>query len=825
MNNIYYSILIGTLYLSLYLMYIYLLHNKGSIDTYNNIILIYNYFAHGNMYELYIFLLGFLGLFLGLKIIFNFNILLRLLTKNINGLFLLLYWILPIKYLIIIQKDSDIINIIGILVGFLFVYLSVSFVIYSNSLLFGKNNRHSSDFDTPVKSKEEDKLDFSMQVKNLCEKIIGIENNLSFVLSIESSWGNGKTSFINMIKERLQSKDNFDKFYIIDVNSWDINKNNNILEFIYKLILDSISKDRDITKLKKSIFKYIALLNGLTFKRETFNYKINLEEDSGFELEKTKIIAELNKIDKKILIIIDDLDRIKFEHFLEILRIINTSRDFPNLVFMLSFDYENLNKFDVELKDRFITIDAKDGFISEEINNTRIIKYLEKIIDIKYLLTVDLEIVRDLFINKLTNVFRNHYKENINYRESIKENINELYNNYNFRIYGNYLSNLRSIKKIIQTININLNLNSEFPGVFDKIHLIEYIKVVLIYLYHPKLFNDIYTETSLNNYYSTSLFLNNQSDFYSNQKLDNKIGSARKKYLFNKSLIDKEIIDDLFFSDSITRYSINDDISIRKNNENIKRIIALITNNALILNQIRSEIEVDTGYNKFITDKNLYDFLEGFDYRLNEYGINYLFNKLNLNISVLEIQDLIFLYKAKDYSLYISEEFIKLFFNKIKEDKELIEKYILEKENIFIDIFNKKVEIKNIFLILEFRSYFKDNKEYEVIIPSINKNVKNTLEEKIFFKGTEFNIIKELYENANNRYGEYFIYIIYQLSIDIGINNFKEYVMNLLLYGEQEHIIFFKTKILKYYEDLQSSGKEKLQELFPIEYIKSLGNK
>jgi predicted KAP-like P-loop ATPase len=143
----------------------------------------------------------------------------------------------------------------------------------------------------------------------------------------------------------------------------------------------------------------------------------------------------LLKFDKKIVLIIDDLDRIKFEQFSEILRIINITRDFPNIIFVLAFDYENINKFDVTFKDRFLNFDNKDIYISEDINNSRIIKYLEKIIDVKYLLTFDMENIKSFFLSNLSSLFKNYYNDQVNYTNDINNIINELYSNKNFRLY------------------------------------------------------------------------------------------------------------------------------------------------------------------------------------------------------------------------------------------------------------------------------------------------------------------------------------------------------------------------------------------------------
>ena len=563
-----------------------------------------------------------------------------------------------------------------------------------------------------------------------------------------------------------------------------------------------------------------------------------------FEIEKNKIVQELWKLDKKILIIIDDLDRVKFDDFIETLRIINISRDFPNIIFILSFDYENINKFDITFKDRFLNFDNKDFHIREDIDNSRIIKYLEKIIDIKYLLTIDIEEVKSFFITKLNEVFKDYYYDK-EPRKEIDRVVNELYDNKNFRLYGNYLSNLRSLKKIINTININL-AKIPYEGIFTKINLNEYIKLILLYLYHPKLFNEIYTETNLH-WYTSSVFYKN--NILSSQ-LDKEKDGILNKYLLTKNDIEKSIIKNLFISNQWRGldYSIEYKNSVSKENTNTKRVIAFITNDIITLNQIKNEADIDLNYNKLLDKEiTLTKYLEKLE-SYTDHSKTYTFNKLDKALLLkdfsINIDELVNNYKDYNRNDYlVLDNFIQLFYKVIIKNENDVDKYILKKSwSKFVDILNflfneddsiyknilKEESLIYMYLILDFRQYFREWKVNAEWTKRIDKIVKELFEKTFFREDSSFNLLRELYIHKNDEYWKYFIYFIYQLWVELWIENFDIYIKalisNLWWWVEDLEIKkYFKEQVINYYNNKhENSWIMKVQELFSEDYIKSL---
>jgi len=78
-----------------------------------------------------------------------------------------------------------------------------------------------------------------------------------------------------------------------------------------------------------------------------FDSKSQINSKTIIEL-KSEIIKYLSKRNKKIIIIIDDIDRLNEREIKEIFRLVRVNADFPNTIYVLAFDRKiveaNLNE-------------------------------------------------------------------------------------------------------------------------------------------------------------------------------------------------------------------------------------------------------------------------------------------------------------------------------------------------------------------------------------------------------------------------------------------------------------------------------------------------
>jgi predicted KAP-like P-loop ATPase len=200
-----------------------------------------------------------------------------------------------------------------------------------------------------------------------------------------------KTTKINIVKNWF--KESFIKtpktnIEIIEPNPWMYANLNNLTinflrEFGKQLNLKDNSKiNRKLANLLddyRRILTSLDINSSLILKGITKILRINQHEKSAKEI-KEEIKKTIIKYNKKILIIIDDIDRLNVEETLELFRLIRINADFPNTIYLLSFDKDIVEKkLQYKFQDKnYLEKIVQLPFNIPEVKENRIHDYLKK---------------------------------------------------------------------------------------------------------------------------------------------------------------------------------------------------------------------------------------------------------------------------------------------------------------------------------------------------------------------------------------------------------------------------------------------------------------
>ena len=209
--------------------------------------------------------------------------------------------------------------------------------------------------DTPIERLENDVMDIKVYVESLSEFILGCSTPMT--IAIQGDWGSGKTSMMNMIKQSIS-----DKIVPIWFNTWQYSQFEMasylsislLSNFLEKIGAEEESQNflRSITNGAISFAKTAAVVGIETVAGGTIagNLKEKLAEigkqDSAKALEELRdkireaVSAKLKSSGKnRVVVFVDDLDRLAPEKAVELLEVLKVFMDVPNCVFVLAVDY------------------------------------------------------------------------------------------------------------------------------------------------------------------------------------------------------------------------------------------------------------------------------------------------------------------------------------------------------------------------------------------------------------------------------------------------------------------------------------------------------
>lgn len=334
--------------------------------------------------------------------------------------------------------------------------------------------------DNAINKPEEDLFNFKHYAEKV-QKLIQLNssNTEPITIGIYGKWGEGKTSFLNLIENKIDhfEKREGDKEYLkFHFNPWRYSSEDEMLFDFF----DSLSKkfyvkeNTNLQEVGKWILKYSKYLKAVKISAtvglpKIFNSKVTFDPNEIFEalgedfegdkltLEglKDKVNEAIKKVNFKVIVFIDDLDRLDKDEIYTILKLIKLNANFSNFIFIVNLDSKQVAK---AIKHRY----------GDNIEDGK--SFLEKIINIPiHLPRIEEADLKEFFRSRLFQV-----KTNLCLKNS--EKIEEEFKQIDIEFSGSYFSSPREIIRV---------LNSFFIGAFaiaEEINLrdlfwVEYIKV------------------------------------------------------------------------------------------------------------------------------------------------------------------------------------------------------------------------------------------------------------------------------------------------------------------------------------------------------------
>lgn len=308
--------------------------------------------------------------------------------------------------------------------------------------------------DDPFKN---DKLKRKSEIENLSNLVENM--NPPTVLSINSKWGTGKTTFIKMWKSYLDSKNVVSLYF----NAWETDfADDPLLAFLGEMnssFKDFLSKSGKINKawentkkvgthlVKKGIpalikigtsgildAEAVKLFEGLS--KDAINaYEGTKSSIAKFKNNLSKVVEDVCTEKKPLIIFVDELDRCRPTYAIELLERIKHMFDIECIIFVLSLDKEQLSH----------SVRSVYGSDMDAVG------YLRRFIDIEYSLkTPDTK----TYISFLFNLFgfESFFEERKEYRDFSYEKVNLL---KTFNLLANECKlTLREIEQILSRVNL-----------------------------------------------------------------------------------------------------------------------------------------------------------------------------------------------------------------------------------------------------------------------------------------------------------------------------------------------------------------------------------
>ena len=371
-----------------------------------------------------------------------------LITNRISGKYEYVYWLWNISYIDVV--------IVTCISYFIIAFINKARLYYC--LYIDKDNQTKSKElmlnDWPILSSHEDLFDLTNEAIKISKYIDSLSRNKSWSIAITAPWGTGKTSFINLVKEHIKGNE----YEILTFIPRDSKSYHTIQEDFFSMIVAILSKyDFRCSDTLKKYMASLQLIDNRWFGEKLTNFYKIWDKNSLKESIRNTFIS----LNKRILVIIDDFDRLSKEEILEVLKLIDSNAAFPNLIFLTAYDKEQVN---IALGESYRTKDANfaDKFFNLEFSiPSRPYSYISRYIEEQLCKALDCPSNDE--------------------RQSIQRTLTS-----NMAIFSEHIPTLRDAKRFIN------QFVTDFEQVRGDVIIDEYLLIQLIKYRYPNHYKEIY---------------------------------------------------------------------------------------------------------------------------------------------------------------------------------------------------------------------------------------------------------------------------------------------------------------------------------------------
>ncbi len=413
---------------------------------------------------------------------------------NLNLLFLISAWTAyydsTSKYEYLTFFNSDVIRFTFFI--YTVTYLNLHFYLKSKYDNAEKLKKSSNDAPYLLTDEEigkegiDDNLGRKEYAHRLVEVLLIGKFQTSFAVGITGEWGSGKTSFISLMKKKLDDKK--EDILIVEFNPWNSQTSSQIIEDFFGVFQKILSPYS--STISSEIIKYAKNLihsnksHWWILPQQIINYfdkPISIQDRFSHINEKLKII------DKKIFVIIDDLDRLDKEEIIEVIRLIRNTANFYNTCFIVGYD---------------------KGYVTEAIkgiNDYRSKYYLEKIFQLEIVLP---HVENDFYVKELINKIESRIgkQEAKELKLLIKNRTTKISFDNFYIIISSLIDSYRDINRFINILTIN------YQEVEDDVFFVHFILIEALRYKYPLVIDTMYKQTNeLFSFDNDSVKLNNHN--------------------------------------------------------------------------------------------------------------------------------------------------------------------------------------------------------------------------------------------------------------------------------------------------------------------------
>jgi hypothetical protein len=199
--------------------------------------------------------------------------------------------------------------------------------------------------DRPIAGRAEDLLDRTHFASMIAREVLKAPVERGFVVSVMGEWGSGKSSVLNLVEEEIASSAT-----VLWFNPWLFSSSEELVARFFIEVVAQLEGRRNaalsgIAKRLASYGQAVAPMAQMVLPGAgtLIGAVAGVADAAGRQHRSTReeyqsLASELRDLDRRLVVFVDDIDRLRRDEIREVVRLVKLIGDLPNVVYVLAYD-------------------------------------------------------------------------------------------------------------------------------------------------------------------------------------------------------------------------------------------------------------------------------------------------------------------------------------------------------------------------------------------------------------------------------------------------------------------------------------------------------
>ena len=202
--------------------------------------------------------------------------------------------------------------------------------------------------DNPIEDPAKDVLERSARAADFARQVLELDASHGTTVGVFGPWGSGKTSFVNLARMTFEEKGAL----VLDFNPWLFSGAEQLIERFFAELSASMGMTDELKDIGDAFGKYGAALNAVAgvasallavpqigaIVTKLTEAASSASQPKSVDTLRRTLANKLQKHDKRIVVVLDDIDRLSAPEIREVFKLVRLTASFPNLIYIVACD-------------------------------------------------------------------------------------------------------------------------------------------------------------------------------------------------------------------------------------------------------------------------------------------------------------------------------------------------------------------------------------------------------------------------------------------------------------------------------------------------------